>query len=183
MKLALDLDEIIFPFVDNLLVYHNRNYNTNLRFEDVKHYDLWEVWGGTKEQETQKVTEFQHSPEYSLILPIPESALAIEELGKFNELIIVTSRREDMRDKTLEWIDIHFPKKFSGIFLTNSLSKAEVCLEKGAKLLVDDCFNYAKECAEKGIEAWLWDKPWNQSHKLPYRVSRFKIWREFLDRV
>ena len=190
MKIALDLDEIIFPFVENLIIYHNKNYCTNFKFEDIKHYELWKVWGGTREQAIKKVAEFQHTPEFDLIPPIPESALAIEELRKHNELIIVTSRREDMKDKTLAWIDKYFPKKFSGLYLTNAyaldgptLNKADMCLENGSKLLVDDCLEFAKECSEKGIETWLWYKPWNQSSSLPYLVSRFKIWKEFLNIV
>lgn len=72
-----------------------------------------------------------------------------------NRLIIVTARGPDARDESFKWVQKHFPGAFDSIICTGQfknamktddvthevvtkLSKAQVCADLGAKLLIDD---------------------------------------------
>lgn len=106
-----------------------------------------------------------------LILPIEgaqEGIAALRQLGY--RLIIITARNEHTRDASWEWTQRHFPGCFEEIICTGQfalqqrldgvpgadqdnvvpkkLTKAEVCIRIGAKLLIDDSLENAMTCAE-----------------------------------
>lgn len=58
-KVAVDIDDVLFDFVSRFLQWHDRRYRTNLRFEGVVfEVQLWEVWGGTKEEAVERIPSF-----------------------------------------------------------------------------------------------------------------------------
>lgn len=105
------------------------------------------------------------------ILPIDgaqEGAAALRRLGY--RLVIITARNEHVRDASWEWVQRHFPGCFEEIICTGQfalqqrldgvpgvdqanvipkkLTKAEVCIRIGAKLLIDDSLENTVACAE-----------------------------------
>ena len=104
------------------------------------------------------------------ILPIDgaqEGTAALRRLGY--RLVIVTARNEHVRDTSWEWVQRHFPGCFDEIICTGQfafqqrlddvpgadqgnvvpkkVTKAEVCVRIGAKLLIDDSLENAVACA------------------------------------
>ena len=184
--LAVDIDDVLFPFNSNLLDWHNLVHGTDLVIDDYTSFRLDEVWGGTKAEATAKVGEFQRYPGSLEGGPLPGALDAIGGLKSRYKLVVVTSRQISITCETEAWINIHFPNVFDGVYFANyhneqapRLTKAEVCQEIGVDLLIDDHLDYVRECAGQGIKAILFgDYPWNQAEGLPDGVVRAHNWQE-----
>ena len=123
MKIGIDLDEVLADLVKSLLLWHNEIYGTNLQREKIKSYNLWECWGGTREEAIGKVYEFYNSTQFNSVLPVIGSQRGVRQLSLGNELIVITSRPHDIYDNTKRWIEKYFPDRFSRVELTNQWSK------------------------------------------------------------
>jgi len=97
-----------------------------------------------------------------------EGTAALRRLGY--RLVIITARNDHVRDVSWEWAEQHFPGCFQELICTGQfavqqrldgvpgvdlgdvvpkeLTKAEVCIRVGAKLLIDDSLENAVACAE-----------------------------------
>ena len=189
MKIGIDLDECLSEYVFGFLNYYNYKYRTNFEIGDIKEYKLWTVIGGTREDAIDKVHDF-HKTNYFKELPVVfGSKNAVEELKKFSELFVVTSRPNEIIEETNRWIDQHFHNKFSKIFFTNEWGKSgerkrksEICKCLGIDFLIEDNLEYARDCANVGTKVFLLDKPWNQNKKLN-EINRIYNWNEFLEGI
>lgn len=94
-----------------------------------------------------------------------EGTTALRRLGY--RLVIVTARNEHLRDASWEWTQQHFPGCFQDLICTGQfavqqrpdgvdqangipkkITKADVCIRIGAKLLIDDSLENAVAFAE-----------------------------------
>lgn len=187
--IAVDFDDVLMNFNAGFLASHNNLYNTVLTYENLIDYDNWErIYGCDKETMVKRAIDFYHSPEHMMVSPIEGAVEAISRLSKSHSLQIVTSRPGSVRERTLAWLDMHFPKLFHDFHFTNIYAgdtgaqpktKSEVCQEIGAVVLIDDALRHATEVAKSGIPALLPDRPWNRTHT-PTGVTRVKTWDDIL---
>ena len=190
MLIGVDLDEVLADLLSAFIRYHNDKYGTSLDREGFHSYDLWKAWGGTREDAVQKVKDFYKTKYFKNITPLSGSVRGIDILCKTNELIVITSRPSYVEEETKEWINYYFPDKFSDIyFVANPYQpgiykrkKSDICRELGVDVFIEDCFNYARDCANNGTHVFLFDSPWNRSGKLPTGVVRVKSWGEIVKR-
>lgn len=182
-RLGIDFDDILFDFNHKYCQFHNERYGTNLCFDDIFTYDLRAVWNVGMDEAVRRVEEFISSDMHDEVYPVSGSVETIKLLRNNYELHLITSREEKFKDKTLNWLNKHFPNLFHKIHFTNifgesknKIKKSEVCLNNGIGLMVEDAPIYAKDLAEKGIEVLLLDKPWNrvETHPLVKRVYNWK---------
>lgn len=168
--LAIDIDEVLAEFVPVLAEFHNRTYGTSFTAEHFISYEFHEVWGGTVQEATMKVQEFFRSPLFTDGLPMLHGAYtAMRRLQKYFELHVVTSRQFAIQALTEEWINKHFTGVFTAIHFGNhyaqsgvTRSKAEICKEIGACMLVDDSVRYAQNCQQQDIPVILFGNyAWN----------------------
>ena len=191
MKIGIDIDEVLADFMSSFVNYYNKEESTNIKRSDFESYLLWKTIGGTKESTIQRVYEFYNSPEFNKIRPVKDSQYSVNVLNKESELIVITSRPHEMHDKTIEWLDNHFPNAFSEIEFTNEWAgglikpkrKKDVCLDYKIDFLLEDSMDYAKECADNGTEVLLFDCPWNQEEKLPNKIKRVYSWNHALKEI
>lgn len=89
---------------------------------------------------------------------------------------------------TQEWIDTYF-RIVDQIVLSidnpqtemRVLTKAEVCKQLGADLLIDDQLRHTRDVAEVGTPVLLFgDSPSNQADSLPPNVMRVEDWPHVL---
>ena len=192
MKIGIDLDECLTEYVFGFLNYYNNTHKTNFHFWEIKNYKLWELIGGTKEEAINTVYAF-HETNYFKELPVVFGAKnAVEELRKFSELLIITSRPNELINKTNQWLDQHFHNKFSNILFTNEWSKSgerkqksEICKNLKLDFLIEDNLDYALNCSGYVRRVFLLDKPWNQTENgnLPRDVDRVYNWNEILEKI
>jgi 5'(3')-deoxyribonucleotidase len=108
---AVDLDDTLSHTIEALSAWHNDTYETNLKHSDFHTQNLWEVWGGSREEACQKVREFYTSKHFMDLQPINDYALESLRMLKRRRfsLVIVTSRQQLVAEETKRWVDKCYP--------------------------------------------------------------------------
>ena len=182
--LAVDIDEVLFPFMVTMLDHTNSTYGLSHSIDEVKDFDLkfWNISASEAIERVHAVSSMDHRTVTAL--PYAKSSLVL--LKAQYQIFIVTSRHEEFRARTEEWLAHNFSDLYDKLIMTGNhysgrqfRSKAEVCLELGVSMLVDDQLHYAKESAQLGLPCILFgDYPWNQADNLPDGVVRARDWNE-----
>ncbi|KZT52156.1 hypothetical protein CALCODRAFT_476275 [Calocera cornea HHB12733] len=163
--LAIDLDDTVCATNVTVVEWHNDIHGTNLILDDLIYYHYWKTreWG-TPEETMHKVRTYYHAPHFLERKPVPG---ALESLRRLKEdgyrLVVVTSRGDDLKAETESWVGNHCPDLFENIHYTGEFlkmnyddkgnivktfkTKAEVLLEIGAVVLIDDCLDHTLHCA------------------------------------
>lgn len=201
LRIAVDCDEPLADMNTQLQKWHDRIYRKEgppLGREGIFTFELWDVWGCSKEEAIKRVYEFYESDYFNLIPPTKGSIDGVKALAKDNDLFILTSRQGVAVPYTKPFIDEHYFNKFekivfSGNYALNAKggSKADICLEEKADLLIDDCLSHVLDCQKKGIASILFDCPWNRDiamqkkgfTKLPSGIVRACGWEEVVQAV
>ncbi|KAI8379740.1 uncharacterized protein BYT42DRAFT_569868 [Radiomyces spectabilis] len=170
--IAVDLDQTLARTLEALAEWHNAVYDTDLSVHDFHTYDFSQVWGGSKEEQYDKIRKFYESDQFHRILPIDDFALEALKMLKRRrfQLIIVTSRQQFIAEQTKKFVDRHYPGLFESIYFCNSeltvaeqveyisKPKSAICQEVGVDVLIDDSLEHALDCASLGIEVLLYDR-------------------------
>ncbi len=190
MNIGFDLDEVLADLLSSLIKFHNTNYKTNLVKEHFVSNKFWEVWGGTKDEATQKVYNFHASDYLRNLKPIDGSKEIVDFLKKKNNLFVITSRSNDFESATVEWINQHFPKKFSSINFANhysqsgkQITKSSICNDLGIDIMIEDSVDHALDCLSPTRKILLVDHPWNKSFNPIRGIYRIKSLKEIADFV
>jgi len=194
MKIAIDIDGVLSDLMPVLNEFYNNRHGTNFRVEDYKHHDFEKTWGGSKENAVKIVEDFFQSPDFLKVRPMPYSPECVLRLSRNHDLFSVTSRPESVRSQTEQFLQKYFFGAISNVFYTGQytlsasyISKAGICLEEKADVIVEDCLETAVDCAIKGIHA-LWFAPRNsingQDHlTLPKNFVHVKNWFEIVEKL
>ncbi|HMH30906.1 MAG TPA: hypothetical protein VK534_00330 [Methylomirabilota bacterium] len=186
--IAVDIDEVLFPFAVNFTEFHNREYGTRTALKDIKTYHFQHDFGITMEEAVSRVYEFS-GLSHDHIEPLEASQEAILDLSEDYDLALVTARSPRFEASTKKWISRHYGDIFAGAtFIDYSpamekpLKKIDICREIGAVALIDDSLGHVSECAEVGIAGVLHGNyPWNQANELPELVTRCEKWPAVLE--
>lgn len=176
MKIAIDLDDVLSDTVSSILKFYNENYEPKVKVEDLPNYSYWGFLGKTREEANEKYFAYTDSPDFISALPVGGAIEAIDELAKEHELYIITGRPFFTKEGTEFWVNKHFPGKFKDIFFTNDRqdksnispywgrTKAEICDEIGAEVLIDDLPEYIRESDH--LRVYLISRYWNQAKEI-----------------
>lgn len=189
-KIGIDLDETIVHSFEPMIRHINKKYGSALELDHLIHHDWWTISGFPIDMATI-VHEWEilsiMDPSENNFLPVSESKevlLSLKEAGY--ELHIITARNEVTRKKSTQtWIDRNFPGIFSWIHYSSHYSdgdrrdKSEICKLLDIKVVVDDNLDFALEMAEKGIEVYVLDRPWNR-HRTEFHnsITRVQDWKK-----
>lgn len=191
--LAVDFDDILFDFNETFRNYHNTRYGTAYAFEDLKTYEIEKILGCDIPEKNRRILEFYHSREHVEGIVIPGALDSLELLSAWYSLHIVSARPDTVSEATHVWLEVNrslqlFEKlHFTGHYHANAkslkrLSKADICLELGAKVFIEDALHNAASVAQVGIPVLLYDKPWNQGELHP-NITRVHSWSEIVSRL
>lgn len=188
--IGLDFDDVLMDLHEALHPYCNPRYNANLSRDQLTHYRLNEFWGCTVEELERRVVDFYHSEAHHNAKPVRGAPEAVRELSKNNSLVVITSRPQFIKEKTLEWLTRHYGDLFDQVYFTNLFAgggakktKAEVCRELGVDVFVDDHIDYARDVAQTGKKVLLYNAPWNQSDELHPNITRVESWDHILSHL
>lgn len=174
--IAIDLDDVLSGTNAVVAQWHNETYGTQMTTNDFYYYFYWKnpFWG-TPYSTRSKVRAFYTSGGMTQTQPVPGAREGVEALCALGyRLIIVTARGKDSHADSWAWVERWFPGCFHSMICTGQfanaekrttdgidtltsarkdhevvtrLSKAEVCIDIGAKLLIDDSMENALACA------------------------------------
>lgn len=183
--IAIDVDEVLLPFIQNFLLDYNQENGTNYQPHDFSSYHFHGPLGISVEESVEKVYSYLRQ-DHSHIEPLEGVEEALEWLSARFDLEIVTARHPEFEVNTLKWLQDKLPDRFRALkmigyspVMEKSVTKAEICMEINAIALIDDSLDHVTECAAIGVRGLLFgDYPWNQAEKLPYGVTRCRDWQE-----
>ena len=189
--IAVDVDEVLCPFVPALASWHNREYGTELSVANFHSYTFTEVWGGSTDDAVVKISRFFASSEFAGLSPLPGAGEALRALAPHARLVVVTARAHAVAGATRAFLDAHYGGIFADVLHANAWSasgpresKAVLCARAGAHLLIDDSWHYAHEVAHAGIPTLLFGEyPWNRQEPSSPNVIRVADWHEALREV
>ncbi len=185
--IATDIDEVIFPFVEQFIEWHNREYGTSLTAEDFHTYEFGDVIDEPISEIVHRVELFVNQEHSHIdVAPIESAQAVIQEMSDDFDFLGLTARHPDFRITTKQYIEHYFRSLIPEIVLvghkeTVSIvrSKVDVCRSFGAAALVDDSIHHTAECADTKVQGILFGEyPWNRGAETPQGVIRCANWRE-----
>jgi uncharacterized HAD superfamily protein len=172
MLTAFDIDGILGNCGDAINAFHNAMFGTNLKYDDITHYDLWRVWKCSQLEGKRRIELFFDSHYFDEMLPYPEMKKVVRGYANKGRAITITSRPMRVEAKSNKWVKTHYPKdfytshhtgdKYDGRGECRYPNKAVACKELGVDLLFEDCIETAIEVAKAGTDVMLVDRPWNR---------------------
>ncbi len=185
---VVDLDDVLFDFVKPFFAWHNRRYGTNLSAEDLAtaRY-LYEAWGGTSEEAVERVRLFYEEVDILDLEPMAGAVACLERLNGTYRLALVSAKDPDFAAVTETWIERYFAGVFDPVMLgighsergERQVTKADVCRELGATILIDDQVGHFTGAARDGVRALVFGgHPWNRDEPLPPNALRVADWSE-----
>lgn len=167
--IAVDIDDVLFPFIEGLAEYHNDLKGTQLTADDFTTYRLSEVWGGTLEETEEIVHTFLAADHRLRLQPRDGVKKALERLKSDFDVVLVTARNQAFEAPTAAWLRYHLPDLFADVMFAGNpydgrpyRPKGVICQELGARLLIDDHPSNLLSAAECGVDGILFgSKAWS----------------------
>lgn len=190
MTIAIDIDEVLADFLSDYLSFHNQKYNTTLKKEDFHKFFHPEIFNLTPDNLLMDIQEYINSGRNELLPTIAGSQEGVRVLKADHQLVAITGRSTVQAQTTRDWLDKNYPGCFDNVFFVRDQPlgkvikpKKQLCLEAGAKILIDDELNNGHGCSESGIAVLLFDNPWNQLPTMPANMVRVHSWNEIVDKI
>lgn len=186
-RIAVDMDEVQFPFLDKFTNWHNEKYGTHVELADFTTYEFEDVLEVDTPTVIERVYAF-HEVDDTSVLPLSGAKDALAELAGSFCLSSVTARHPQLEESTKRWTvgkGLSIDKVYAigrPPAVEVPRTKAEVCQEIGAVALVDDSPKHVADCLDAGIDAVLnGDYPRNQ--EASSGMTRCRNWSEVVDRI
>lgn len=186
--IAVDIDEVLYPFVDSLIEYLDAHHHAKMKVDDFTVYSFKDIWRGGPVEADELFEQYKQYAGLE-IMPIKGAAKALHELSEKYEVIVLTARDISNFPKTHAWLEHHFPSIFKDVHLLGNSNdsqkwtpKEEVCIKLGVSWMIDDNLDTILKVHEAGVGALLFgDYRWNQVEKVPSGIIRVKDWQEVLE--
>jgi len=191
-RIAVDHDNVLVEVTVQFLKFYNDRTKTSYTLDDLKEYRLEKCLHLTAKEVKSLTLEFYHTPYFREVKPVQGAQEGVAQLRKMGcELYDVTSRPDTVMLATTKELENYFGKKafrtviFTDDYLrgTEGEGKSSVCNELKMEAIIEDSWQYAKTCAEKGIKALLMDRPWNVRKPEVENVARCKDWKDVVRKV
>ncbi len=182
MKIGIDIDDTLIYSLEDFLKFYNEKNNTRHHCEDnYSSMRFHEFLGITKDELYYWYKKYDITYNKN-IKPIEGAKEILSHLIKSNEIVLITARPSRLKFETFEILKKHFPEFDFEVLFQDSFkqgeitSKGDICLDRNINLMIDDDNKNSLDCASKGIQVILFDKPWNKGveHKLIKRVYNWK---------
>lgn len=181
--LAVDVDEVLVPFVDGFAAHHNALYGTDFDREAFFTYEFDRVLKVSIPETIRRVFEYMDAMDVRSE-PIDDARQALEKMKERDELVVVTARDPRFATMTEQYLALHFPDIFAGVEMVGhpeayeqSRTKLDVCRTLGARGLIDDALHHLVPIRDDGRHAVLFgDYPWNRTLEVPDRIVSCPTW-------
>mgnify|MGYP001595625134 CR=1 FL=1 len=166
--MAIDCDDVVVDFINPFLAFYKSSTGKHINYEEVFTYDLWGVFGCTREETVEAARGFYRTRKFDELSPNQEAIETIPLIAGLTRPFILTARYAEAKPKTIDFFARFFPElrleiEFAGEFQDIPISKAEVCRRREATHIIEDNAHYALQCAQAGITAFLVARPWNKN--------------------
>lgn len=192
--IAIDIDDVLSDNARAFVEFSNEKWGTSLNVDDYCE-DWAKMWQVDIDEMERRADVFHSSGIIAKYNHDVSAKLVLQKLKENFDLVIVTSRRDQIKEATVCWVRERYPDLFkeeaiyfSGIwdkkYDRNSIyyTKAEICKLLDVDYLIDDQLKHCVAVAECGIKPLLFGNyAWNQPDDLSKNIDRATNWAEVLD--
>lgn len=198
LTIAVDIDDVLAAHAQEFVRFSNERWGTNLTVHDYE--DDWSLlWQFNRNVREHQQEMADRADEFftNIIHAMPHDETARDVLLKLkphHDLIVVTSRRQQIKGETLVWIQDRFPGVFeqdkiffAGIWdVIDSSSafrtKGDILHQLGADYLIDDQPKHCNAAARQGVQAILFGEyGWHDREAVHEGTIRLRNWHEILE--
>ena len=182
MKIGIDIDDTVLDFYPEFAKFCNENYGKNVTPHELA-LDFYDVLG-SKEEALSILRDFVDAGYGHTLKFFEDFKNIFSKLNENFEIVFITSRSYDFRDKTIEYFKKNLGEFDYKIYYARDYDpkrKSFVCKNFDVDFLVDDLHFNAMDCAENGVKVLLLDKPWNQNCSEHENITRVKDWNEIME--
>ena len=174
MRIAIDLDGVIWDFQSRFMNLYNQEYNENVRYEDVLRWDFYpkKRWERVYKRATKQPYKFSlidiAIPIYMRILNL-RHRVSILTHGNYPVLAL-----KDF----LEKLGIEVGREYNELIIDHTgTPKTEFDFD----IFIDDNPNMINECMIRSQKfLLLYNHPWNKNSVLPKNVIRIYNWSDII---
>lgn len=177
MKAAVDIDGVVADQIPPILQIISERFKRIATKDQIIHYSFSDSLGLPPGSDRIIIDEYNRTRLLSAP-PIRGALVGLEDLRRLFDIHLVTSRPQSTEQATSSWLAEH-GFVFDKIHFIEHALKAEFIATSGFHLAIEDAGDIAVESADKGINTFLMNAPWNQSaeHSRLYRVES---WEEII---
>lgn len=188
--LAVDLDEVIFPFTREYVRYFNSDHGTHYSLDDLETYYYVEQLHGIDDMDVieDMIHKFHARAVRDKILPYSGAVDALQKLSSAYEIVIITARHPAVQELTHTWIQEHLGELASEVHFAHETAdqqtKADICHKLGVSVMIDDMVKHFRGCPEVGVRCLLFgNMPWTKADEatMPVGIERVENWKEVLE--
>jgi len=181
--IAVDVDDTLLDTISPLLEYFNSTHDKQITREQCVNYRLQKIFGYSEEEGLAKIKFFFTSSQGENLEPVPGAIEAVQALKNDFSLIALTARWKHLQKLTEKQLEKHFPGSFQKVVCCgDDMTKKDYCTRKKIRHIIDDAPHHAHECAENGINSYLFgDYGWNKEYRTIPGLSRTLNWKEVCD--
>jgi len=190
MKIGIDIDNVVADLTKGFCDYYNAVHGGNIKVEDFEGYYLASFLPIKKEEEYPLWKKYHDSEHFNEMKLLENAKAVIDVLKKEHELVFITARHSEWKEKTIKFIRKHFPEDnfkilFSGDEYKSGKGKREICVEEGINLIIEDHHEKSKEYASNGIKVILIGQPWNKKveHENVIKVDNWNQVHEIIKNI
>ena len=187
MKIGIDIDNVLSNFNEVLLndyLEHDKSINNSGIIHKEEYIRKMFDWDISYEQEYYKKNIERLA---SLFKPIKDSSKYVNKLKEDGHEIYIISGRDngeysDPVNMTIDWLK-KYNISYDKIVLTNAYKhqeKADICIELGIDIMIDDSINVCTKCSDNNIECILFETPYNKKEN---RFNRLSSWEEIYNYI
>lgn len=188
MKIGIDIDNVISNF-DDVLLEEYIKHDKELRNTGIINKNTYLRNGMFDWSEDEDKIFYNANIERiaKKLKPIKDSSLYINKLKEDgHEIYIITGRDNgeysNPHQMTVEWLE-KYNIIYDKLILTNaynSKEKADICMENGISIMIDDSPRICKEVDKVGIKTLLMDTTYN---KQTDTITRVQNWQEIYEYI
>ncbi len=197
LNIGLDIDGVKFPYhkpYEEMYAGHHchiRNKPLRNFMHSLSETAIAQLLGLDRGDMFRSKDDFLNSPEAQNILPISGSVEGVGLLAEVHNVWDITSRTEDVRESTEEWLDRYYEMdKINGLIMLGDNSgsqyagKGKVFKELELDVHVDDMPKHIREAKQAGVKNRIMfgRYPWNTPNRAP-GSHRARNWLEVVGLV
>ena len=173
---GIDLDGVIYPFIDAFKIYCKERLNVSY-LPDATKWNFYEDWGIDHDTFQEWISDAATTHKvFSTYAPDKEVIEAWQQMKDMGLGIhVMTARPQSAWAQTADWLLTH--KLVADSLHFHPSKKFLFNISKGKAAMIDDHVQYYKEAKSSSIIPCLLDRPWNQTED---NLNRVKTLTEFI---
>ena len=186
--IALDFDDVLFPFTHEFLIYCAEKFQINIQDDDLKKYRFEELLGLDESEVNQLQNDFIFSERHTNISPTRGAREALSVLKNTYDFVVISARPKNQESLVRIWLQKNLGVEVTGFYLVDHYTegktekiKANIAKEVGVSYFIEDNLLNSIQIAEIGIPVFLITREWNEEQEIKSKsITRVASWENIL---